>query len=74
MAQPEIQEIREAYGLAPQVTHLSESRMPEFRMPGSMSGVWNRSHGRTREAPPNERGSKQICSTYSNRAHTSPLP
>jgi hypothetical protein len=37
-------------------------------MSGSMSGVWKRSHGRTSEAPPDERGGKQICSTYRHRA------
>jgi hypothetical protein len=30
--------------------------MREICMSGSMSGVWRRSHGRTSEAPPNERG------------------
>src|SRR3954451_8729214 len=42
--------------------------MREICKSGSMSGVWKRSHGRTTEAPPNERGGKQICSTYRHRA------
>ena len=42
--------------------------MREICKSASMSGVWKRSHGRTTEAPPNERGGKQICSTYRHRA------
>src|SRR5271157_441377 len=30
--------------------------MRQICMSGSMSGVWKRSHGRTSEAPPDERG------------------
>jgi len=33
-----------------------------------MSGMWKRSYGCASEAPPDERGGKQICPAYRHRA------
>ena len=60
------------------VNHLLKSVVREIRTPRSVGTgggrpppvtrwMWKRSHGRTGEAPPDEKGRLQICSTYSHR-------